>query len=124
MRALSMASVSAETFISLVTTCSTNAPTHCFAVSRSSSVGARRPSRRILSSKLPSSLTTMLANGFAGSAMLNSLPRPGIRFRQTDFGTKFIQFLIIIKNLLQHLLQLVITVEAAAQVELIFVATQ
>ena len=54
MRAFNMASVSADTFISCVTTCSTSASTHCLATSRSSSVGARRPSFRIFSSKLPS----------------------------------------------------------------------
>src|SRR5215470_1548050 len=114
MRALIIASVSPDTFISFVSTCSTNASTHCLAVSRSSSVGARRPSFRILSSKLPSWVAATVAKGFAASAIL--VPPSRVRLWQTYFRAEFVQLLIIVQYLLQHLLKLVIAVKAAAQI--------
>src|SRR2546423_1284046 len=116
MRALIMASVSADTFISLVTTCSTSASTHCLAVSRSSSVGARRPSLRILSSKLPSSMAATVAKGFAASAMLVPLSRSRVRLWHTYFGAELIQLLIVIQNLLQHFFELVVSIKAATEI--------
>src|SRR5215469_10451214 len=117
MRAFSIASVSEDTFISLVTTCSTNASTHCFAVSRSSTVGASRPSLSILSRRLPSSVVVEIAaKGFAGSAMLVPLSRPGVQLWYANFGAELIQIFLVVQDLLQQFVKLIVAVETASQV--------